>query len=114
MIKKRQPKQEINNKQKEVEQIKTVKKPVQEKTKPVYKEFKTYREEACYVLDLLEQQGVYIYEEGRYGGMYLNRHSGGRYGHIFTDTKNNKKQIEPQEINNNEFSDNDLSKLFSK
>ncbi len=81
-----------------------------ETRKPI--EFKTYREEACYVLDLLEKQGVNIYEEGRYGGMYLNRHSGGKFNHIFSNTKNNKKQENTQQINNEKLDNNELSKLF--
>ena len=109
MIKKRQPKQE------------SVSKPIQEtkqqrpkpNNKPVNKEFKTYREEACYVLDLLEKQGVNIYEEGRYGGMYLNRHSGAKISHIFSET-NNKKQNNNQQVNNSDsnIDNNDLIKLF--
>lgn len=106
MIKKRQSKQVET-----IEQNKKVvqKQKIQNNSKPL--EFKTYREEAIYVLNLLEKQGIDIYEEGRYGGMYLNRHTGGKFNHIFSDTNKNKKQLQSQ-VNNNEISNNDLSKLF--
>ena len=108
MIKKRQP--ENKNKQTASNQPK---KPIGTKQLTKHPEFKTYREEACYVLNLLEKQGINIYEEGRYGGMYLNNRSGGRISHIFSDTNNSKKENNIQQINNNEISDNDLSKLFA-
>ncbi len=36
-------------------------------------EKKTYRDETIEVLSILEQQGTNIYDNKRYGGMYLNK-----------------------------------------
>ena len=110
MIRKRQSQQEPIKK--EPIQKENIKPQIQEQ-KSKYPEFKTYREEACYVLNLLEKQGINIYEEGRYGGMYLNNRSGGKISHIFSDTKNNKKENNSKQVNN-EISDNDLATLFAK
>lgn len=109
MIRKRQPQKT------EAEKPVVVNKPTQQKQtqqKSKYKEFKTYREEAIYVLNLLESQGIDIYDESRYGGMYLNQHSSSaKAKHIFTNNKNNKNNKPEQDINNTE-SDIDFSKLF--
>lgn len=39
---------------------------------PINQEFRTFTEEAIYVINLLKQNGVDIYDSNRYGGMYLN------------------------------------------
>lgn len=113
MIRKRQPKQEPIQ-QENIQQQNKPSKQLSSNNNKKYPEFKTYHEEACYVLDLLEKQGINIYEEGRYGGMYLNNHSSGKVSQIFNSTTNNKKQNNIQQINNNEFSDNDLATLFAR
>lgn len=110
MIRKRQPKQELQqeSKQEPKPKIKTVK----PQNKPY--EFKTWREEACFVLDLLEKQGINIYEEGRYGGMYLNQNKGEKFKKLF-DREDGKKSKANQQINNEDkssISNSDLSKLF--
>lgn len=74
------------------------------------KEFKSYREEAIYVINLLKKQGVDIYDPNRYGGMYLKKHNS-KISNIF----NKEKTDSNKEINNeNQFDKNELSKFFSK
>lgn len=64
MIKSRQPN---NNKRESTE--KSVDSPV---LLPIV-EKKTYRDETIEVLNILEQHGTNIYDNKRYGGMYLNK-----------------------------------------
>lgn len=70
--------------------------------------FKSYEEEAIYVLKILkEEHGVDIYEEGRYGGMYLNNRKS-KIKHIFESNNNNKtdnkKSNDESQINNKDLS----------
>lgn len=74
-----------------------------------HKDFATYKEEACYVLDLLESKGVDIYEEGRTGGMYLKQRGSARFGNVFN--KNNDKS---NEIDNNKLDSGSLASIFGK
>ena len=71
------------------------------------KEFKSYEEEAIYVVNLLKNQGVDIYDPNRYGGMYLKKKSS-KVKSIFNE-KNNKKS---SDINNEEIPKSALSDFF--
>lgn len=75
------------------------------------KEFKSYREEAIYVINLLKSQGVDIYDPNRYGGMYLKKHNS-KIPNIFIKEKTDSNKV----INNeeNQFDKNELSKFFNK
>lgn len=44
---------------------------VSEPPKFTNQEIKTFKQQACEVLDILDKTGNGIYNEGRYGGMYL-------------------------------------------
>ena len=68
--------------------------------------FKTYREEAIYVINLLKEQGVDIYAEGRKGGMYLKQNKDSQLSELFRPENNEK------ETNNEE--DSKLAAFFSK
>ncbi len=107
MIRKRQPE---NKPEPVVEKTKPKKQQAGPSKNPINKEFKTYHEEACYVLNLLESQGIDIYEEGRFGGMYLNRHSGGKVKHIFENTNmvKSKKSNQQPIIDNTESTTNNI------
>lgn len=59
--------------------------------------FNNYEDEAKYVVKLLKAQGTDIYDENRFGGMYLRQNKDKGLSNIF---KNNK-------IINNEISDNE-------
>lgn len=65
-----------------------------------HKDFATYHEEACYVLDLLESKGVNIYDESRYGGMYLKHSGQAKLGHVF-ERQNTENFESEQKIDNN-------------
>lgn len=76
----------------------------------LHKDFKTYHEEACYVLDLLESKGVNIYEEGRTGGMYLKQRGNAKLGHLFEKNNSDNDEIN----NNNKINSETLSLIFNK
>lgn len=74
------------------------------------KEFKTWEEEAKYVIGLLKEQGIDIYDKNRYGGMYLNSKKN-NLNHIFGEKKN-KKPEDTKEVNN--IDNQSLSNFFKK
>ena len=68
------------------------------------KEFKTYKDEAIEVLNILEQSGINIYDENNYGGMYLKRKASENIPKplekLFQETKNIPKNEEDINLNN--------------
>lgn len=69
-------------------------------------EFRTYQEEAAYIIKLLKAQGTDIYDSNRYGGMYLKQKSKESVPDIFKNEET---------INNVEESiDLDFESFFSK
>lgn len=68
--------------------------------------FKTYREEAIYIINLLKSQGIDIYDKNRYGGMYLHGNNSAKISQIF-DVKDNVEKKE------NNLSQSELSKIFN-
>lgn len=109
MIQKRETKNNSNNNNKNIES-EIIKQP-KDIDPSLRKEFKTYKEEAIYVINLLKKQGVDIYDPNRYGGMYLKKHNS-KISNIFNEEKTDSNK----EINNkeNQFDKNELSKFFSK
>jgi hypothetical protein len=85
-------------------------KPETEKVNSSYEvDFKTYEEQAIAVLNILEKQGVDIYDDSRYGGMYLKNSKGkiaSRIKETFKEEK--KKEIQNPNLNNlfNHFKNN--------
>lgn len=77
---------------------------------------KTFKDQACEVLDYLDSIGEGIYDEGRYGGMYL--HQPGTEGIMPTRLKKEfrqKSKQESKEENSESSEDIDtLKKLFAK
>lgn len=71
--------------------------------------FKTYREEAIYVINLLKEQGVDIYAEGRKGGMYLKQNKDSQLFELFRPETNN---VNNEKDNNRE--DAEFAAFFSK
>lgn len=67
----------------------------------VHPDFKTYQEESAYVVKLLKAQGTDIYDENRFGGMYLkSRNSERQISKFFSSSTNIDK--ETNQNNNNE------------
>jgi len=65
-------------------------------------EIKSFKDQSCEVLNILESQGINIYADGRYGGMYLHQNKEKITNQVkkYFQSKNN----EPKENNENLFS----------
>lgn len=74
--------------------------------------FKSWHEKTCEVLNRLEkEQGVNIYEEGRFGGMYLHSNKDAKYAHIFSTTD---KNIQQNSSHDESLNNDDIAKIFGK
>ncbi len=70
-----------------------------------------FRQQACKILDILESRGIDIYEEGRYGGMYLNGRN--RQNNLIKNIP--LKKTKKSEINQKQQQDQQLlNQLFNK
>jgi hypothetical protein len=67
-----------------------------------FEQLKTFKQQSCEVLDILEKNGINIYDEDRYGGMYLTHNKNKISNNIkkYFHTKNEDNQ---QEDNSNLF-----------
>lgn len=74
--------------------------------------FKSYKDEAIWAINLLEQQGINIYDPNRHGGMYLKKKTDSKnIGSIFSE----KSQPQTTTSENNQKTvTNDFKSFFSK
>lgn len=84
-------------------------KPVDELTFPP--NFNTYKEEAIYVLNVLEKQGIDIYSENNFPGMYLK----GVKKPEVTQTLKSKILSTSKQVNNNDSQElKNINNLFER
>lgn len=65
-------------------------------------DIKSFRDQSCEVLNILESKGINIYADGRYGGMYLRQNNEKMTNPVKKYFKS--KSNEPKENNENLFS----------
>lgn len=79
-------------------------------------QIKTFKDEAISVLNILENQGINIYDNNRFGGMYLRQNKDKFIPESLiksmSNKKDNKKESESDEVNSKDQSFYD--KLFKK
>lgn len=67
--------------------------------KPTIDKLKNFHDQACMVLDILESQGINIYDSNRYPGMYLRRDNTTPPVNLKEKIMKAKQQVEPVENN---------------